>query len=63
MSWLKLTNDKLQLFEGSRELDHISTEKLDEDTLALDIPLDWLRSDNAPTQMIISIDQPSETDS
>ncbi|MEB3212464.1 MAG: hypothetical protein VKL39_13985 [Leptolyngbyaceae bacterium] len=62
MAWLRLTNEKLQLLEGSRELDRVSTEKLDDDTLALDIPLDWLRASNAPNQMIISLDPPPDSD-
>ncbi|MEL6222246.1 MAG: hypothetical protein AAFQ57_08245 [Cyanobacteria bacterium J06626_14] len=62
MTWLRLTNEKLQLMDGSRELDRVSTEELDDDTLALDIPLDWLRASNAPNQMIISLEQPSDDD-
>ena len=60
MTWLKLTREQLQLFDGPRELDSVQTEELDSDTLALDVPLNWLRADNAPTQMIISLDQPPE---
>jgi hypothetical protein len=60
MAWLKLTNEKLQLMEGGRERDSVATEKLDDDTLALDIPLNWLRASDAPAQMIISLDAPSE---
>lgn len=61
MTWLKLTQQKLQLFDGGNEIDAVQTETLDNDTLALDIPLDWLRSNDAPTQMIISLEPPSET--
>ena len=63
MPWLRLTKQKLQLLEGSRELDNVPMEEVDGDTLALNIPLDWLRDSNAPTQMIISLDQSSDADS
>lgn len=56
MTWLKLTKTALYLMEGDRKnLDSVPTEALDSDTLALDVPLHWLRSDDAPTQMIISL--------
>ena len=58
MSWIKLTRDKLQLFDGPNELEAIQTEAIDSDTVALDVPLHWLRADNAPTQMIISLEIP-----
>ena len=60
MAWIKLTREQLQLFDGGKELDSVPTEELDSDTLALDVPLNWLRSDDAPTQMIISLDLPPE---
>ena len=63
MTWIKLTRDQLQLFDGGTELDSVQTEKIDSDTLALDVPLNWLRSDDAPTQMIISLDPPPEENS
>lgn len=63
MAWMKLTKQKLQLLDGSgRELANVPTEPVDSDTLALDVPLDWLRSNDAPTQLIISLDQPSNAD-
>ena len=62
MTWIKLTKNKLQLFDGPNELDSVQTEEIDRDTLALDVPLNWLRADNAPTQMIISLDVPTEKD-
>ncbi|MEM9216449.1 MAG: hypothetical protein AAGD25_19145 [Cyanobacteria bacterium P01_F01_bin.150] len=60
--WIKLTRDKLQLFDGPNEQDSVETEKIDSDTLALDVPLDWLRAENPPTQMIISLDIPVDGD-
>lgn len=60
MTWLRLTREQLELREGGNKLDQIQTEKLDNDTLALDVPLNWLRSKDAPTQMIISLDQPAK---
>ena len=62
MTWIKLTRKQLQLFDGGKELDSVPTEELDSDTLALDVPLNWLRADNAPTQMIISLDLPPENE-
>lgn len=63
MAWMKLTNAELQLLDGSgRELDSVPTEKIDNDTLALDVPLDWLRAEDAPRQMIISLDPPPDAD-
>ncbi len=59
MAWMRLTNEKLQLLDGfGQELDHVPTEEIDNDTLALDVPLDWLRAEDTPAQMIISLDQP-----
>ncbi len=63
MTWIKLTREKMQLFDGGTEIDNVPTEEIDNDTLALDVPLDWLRADNAPRQMIISLDPPSDNQS
>jgi hypothetical protein len=63
MAWMRLTNEKLQLLDGAgRELDAVPTEEIDNDTLALDVPLDWLRAQDAPQQMIISLDQPPDAE-
>lgn len=54
MSWLKLTLDGLYLMEGENFTEKLEVTK-DGNTLSLDVPLEWLRKDDAPRQMIVSL--------
>lgn len=55
MSWLKLTSEALYLMEGANSTNKVDVTKVDGDTLSLDVPLSWLRQDDAPRQMIVSL--------
>lgn len=57
MTWLKLTSEALYLMEGgsSKAKDEVKVDKIDADTLALDVPLDWMRASDSPGQMIIAL--------
>ncbi|MGF1497193.1 MAG: hypothetical protein ACFB8W_10270 [Elainellaceae cyanobacterium] len=53
MSWLRLSAEALQLLEGGTLLDQNEVKRIDQDTYVLDVPLSWLRTDDAPRQMIV----------
>lgn len=65
MTWLKLTSQALYLMEGTNRKDEVALEKPDHDTpnrkhFELDVPLEWLRADDAPGIMIVSLDESTD---
>ncbi|MGJ3251789.1 MAG: hypothetical protein ACFE0J_11745 [Elainellaceae cyanobacterium] len=65
MTWLKLTSEALYLMEGNKYRDKVVLEEPNRDVsnrayFKLDVPLDWLRANDAPRTMIVALEAQSE---
>lgn len=60
MAWLWLHSKALCLMEGATIQKNVGIQQSDADTYVLDLPLDWLRTDDAPRQLVISFRSFSE---
>ncbi|MEB3357424.1 MAG: hypothetical protein VKK04_11920 [Synechococcales bacterium] len=54
MSWLRLSAEALYLMSGPTVRDQTDVKKIDADTYVLDVPITWLRANDAPRQMVVT---------